>query len=222
MVSPVKRVTRPKSQARDYYNRLSRWYDLLAGSSEKKYRDQGLQTLQANPGERILEIGCGTGHAILSLAAAVGPQGQVYGLDLAARMLALTGSRVDRAGLTGRVALQEGDAAALPYAAHSFDAVFICFTLELFDTPEIPLVLQQCRAVLRAGGRMVLVALTKKPGAAVRIYEWLHDRMPVAVDCRPICAQAALSEAGFQVAEVSSLSMWGLPVEVIMARAGAS
>jgi ubiquinone/menaquinone biosynthesis C-methylase UbiE len=166
MVNPVKRVTRPKSQARDYYNRLSRWYDLLAGSSEKKYRDQGLQTLQANPGERILEIGCGTGHAILSLAAAVGPQGQVYGLDLAARMLVLTRSRVDRAGLTGRVALQQGDAAALPYVAHSVDAVFICFTLELFDTPEIPLVLQQCRAVLRAGGRMVLVALAKKPGTA--------------------------------------------------------
>jgi ubiquinone/menaquinone biosynthesis C-methylase UbiE len=77
----------------------------------------------------------------------------------------LTRSRVDRAGLTGRVALQQGDAAALPYAAHSFDPVFICFTLELFDTPEIPLILQQCRAVLRAGGRMVLVALAKKPGS---------------------------------------------------------
>jgi len=220
MSNMIQPVTRTKRQARDHYHRLSRWYDLLVGASEKKYRDLGLQILEANPGERILEIGCGTGQAILSLATAVGPTGLVCGLDLAAGMLAMSRSRVGRAALADRVALQQGDAAGLPYAANSFDAIFISFTLELFDTPEIPLVLQQCRTVLRPDGRLVLVTLAKQPGTAVAIYEWLHDRMPVWVDCRPIHARAALSESGFQIAAVSVLSMWGLPVEIVLARAG--
>jgi ubiquinone/menaquinone biosynthesis C-methylase UbiE len=217
MIQPVRRT---KRQARDHYHRLSRWYDLFVGASEKKYRDLGLQRLKARPGERILEIGCGTGQAILSLAAAVGPTGLVCGLDLAAGMLAVSRARVGRASLADRVALQQGDAAGLPYAAGSFDAIFISFTLELFDTPEIPLVLQQCRTVLRPDGRLVLVTLAKQPGTAVTIYEWLHDRLPVWVDCRPIYARAALREAGFQIAAVANLSMWGLPVEIVLAKVG--
>jgi len=55
---------------------------------------------------------------------------------------------------------------------------------------------------------------------AVAIYEWLHDRLPVLVDCRPIYAWAALREVGFQIAAVSALSMWGLPVEIVLAKAG--
>ncbi len=83
MSNPIRPVTRSKRQSRDHYHRLSRWYDLLVGASEKKYRDLGLQRLEARTGERILEIGCGTGQAILSLATAVGPTGFVCGLDLA-------------------------------------------------------------------------------------------------------------------------------------------
>ncbi|NIV01327.1 MAG: 2-heptaprenyl-1,4-naphthoquinone methyltransferase, partial [Phycisphaerae bacterium] len=74
---PVSRVVRSKGKARVNYNRLSRWYDIVAGSTEKKYRDIGLQKLDAQPGERILEIGFGTGHCILALARAVGETGEV-------------------------------------------------------------------------------------------------------------------------------------------------
>jgi hypothetical protein len=52
---------------------------------------------------------------------------------------------------------------------------------------------------------------------AVSIYEWFHQKMPAAVDCRPIHAQSDLTTAGFTIQEVTSLSMWGLPVEIILA-----
>jgi len=213
---PVSRVVRSKGNARANYNRLSRWYDVVAGNTEKKYRDIGLQKLNAQPGERILEIGFGTGHCVLALARSVGETGQVCGLDISDGMLAVTQARLQQAGLMDRVDLRVGDAVSLPFTG-GFDGVFMSFTLELFDTPEIPKVLAQCYDALRPGGRLALVALIKKPGTAVKIYEWFHEKMPVAVDCRPIYAQADLTAAGFDIRDVTTLSMWGLPVEIILA-----
>ena len=219
MSHPIRRVTRSKSAAQTSYNRLSSWYDAIAGSSEKKYRDLGLQKLNAQPGERILELGFGTGHCIVALARAVGQAGRVHGLDLSDGMLKIAQERVSAAGLESQVSLQQGDAAQLSFEPGFFDGIFASFTLELFDTPEIPAVLAQCWRVLRPGGRMGVVSMVKpaRPGLAVNLYEWFHDRMPNYVDCRPIYAQDALKEAGFLIHAADALVMWGLPVEIILA-----
>jgi hypothetical protein len=50
-------VLRSKADARDNYNRLNRWYDLLAGRNEEKYRQTGIRPLNLEPGEKVLEIG---------------------------------------------------------------------------------------------------------------------------------------------------------------------
>jgi ubiquinone/menaquinone biosynthesis C-methylase UbiE len=215
----MKPVSRTKEEARAAYNRLSRWYDAVSGSTEKKYRDIGLRMLDAQPGEHILEIGFGTGHCLVTLAEAVTASGQVSGIDISDGMLAITRQRLAAAGLADRAALHLGDAAQLPFPPRSFDAVFMSFTLELFDTPEIPRVLDQCRAVLKPGGRICLVTMAKneRDSLPVRIYEWFHDRMPAAIDCRPIFAQSALRQAGFQICRTEALLMWGLPVEIILA-----
>jgi demethylmenaquinone methyltransferase/2-methoxy-6-polyprenyl-1,4-benzoquinol methylase len=94
------------------------------------------------------------------------------------------------------------------------------FTLELFDTPEISKVLSQCRRSLRPGGRLVVVTLikTEQPNFAERTYEWFHAKMPVSVDCRPIPAQAALEEADFEITNMIKEKMWGLPVEILVAK----
>jgi demethylmenaquinone methyltransferase/2-methoxy-6-polyprenyl-1,4-benzoquinol methylase len=212
-------VTRSKAQAAASYNRLSRWYDWIAGGTEGKYRDLGLELLQIQAGESALEIGFGTGHAIVALAQAAGPAGNVCGIDISEGMRTIAERRAAQAGVSDRVDLQVGDAAQLPFEAGCFQAVFMSFTLELFDTPEIPLVLAQCRRVLRPGGRIGLVAMAMpgRPGTAVRLYEWCHARWPAWIDCRPIHAQEALQEAGFTMDNVKRLKMWGLPVDVIRA-----
>ncbi len=214
----ISRVLRSKEQAKSSYNQMSRWYDMISGSSEKKYRDLGLQKLKAQTGEQILEIGYGTGHCILTLAQAVGSSGKICGIDLSDGMRAISEQRIREAGLQNGVDLRVGDATSLPFEDARFDAVFMSFTLELFDTPEIPLVLRECQRVLRPGGRIVVVSLIKKAVMAVQIYEWFHERMPVSVDCRPILAQESLREAGFKIDEADGLLMWGLPVEIILAR----
>lgn len=221
MDATIRRVNRSKEAARVSYNRLSSWYDVIAGSTEKKYRDWGLEKLSAQAGEKILEIGYGTGHCLVSIAKAVGPTGRVVGVDISDGMLAIARERLQKEGLAERADLQLGDAANLDFLeAGSLDGVFMSFTLELFDNPEIPRVLQECRRLLKTGGRIAVVSMTKTnpPGVAVRIYEWFHEYMPEYVDCRPIFARQALEQNGFVIHNVSTSSMWGLPVEIVLGK----
>jgi demethylmenaquinone methyltransferase/2-methoxy-6-polyprenyl-1,4-benzoquinol methylase len=221
METSVSRVNRSKEAARASYNRLSRWYDLIAGSTEKKYRDWGLEKLSAQPGETILEIGFGTGHCLVALAKAVETTGRVIGLDISDGMLSIARARLQKEGLNDRVDLHLGDAARLDFIeANSLDGIFMSFTLELFDNPEIPGVLQECHRILKPGGRLAVVSMTKTnpPGIAVRMYEWFHEHMPDYADCRPIFARQALEHHGFAIQEVSVSSMWGLPVEIVLGK----
>jgi ubiquinone/menaquinone biosynthesis C-methylase UbiE len=217
--NPVKRVTRSKNVAKDSYDRLSKWYDFIAGTSEWKFVQIGLELLQASRGETILDIGFGTGKGICSIAKSVGETGQVYGIDLSEGMFQIATTRLDQTDLSSRVQLRCGDAIKLPYADNFFEGVFMSFTLELFDTPEIPIVLKECYRVLRSEHRLVVVALSKKSqdSLSVRLYEWAHEKFPNYVDCRPIYLKMALQEAEFQIAETQEIKMWGLPVDIILA-----
>jgi len=210
MKSEMERVLRPKYKARESYNAMSRWYDLFT-SSEKRFTDIGIQMLDVQPSESILEIGCGTGHALAEFA----KKGrQVVAIDLSEKMLQVAREKI----ISESAGLCQADGLFIPFANEQFDCVFISFTLELFDSPEIPRVLQELHRVLKNDGKLGVVSLAKQDSSAVHIYEWFHRKMPTLVDCRPIYLQPLLIEAGFQIQESKVKTMWGLPVDIVVAR----
>ena len=216
----ISQVKRSRSTAKRAYDRLSHIYDWLAGSSETQYMHLGLEMLAIHAGETILEIGSGTGKALVEISHQVDDSGQVHALDLSWGMLQKSHHRLVSAGLQQRVSLLEGDGVNLPYKSGSFNAVFISFTLELFDTPEIPLMLEECWRVLAKDGRLGVVSMlkTEHPGRIVGLYEWLHEILPAYVDCRPIDGYRMIQVAGFSLEKRQVRSMWGLPVELMVAR----
>lgn len=215
----VLRVSQSKAETKAFYNKIARVYDLLAEHAERAVRQEGLAKFAPARGERLLEIGVGTGHCLVELAEAVGPSGRVYGIDLAENMVQKTLSLLQEENAGDRAEVVCGDAEHLPYESATMDGIFMSFTLELFDTPAIPEVLGECHRVLRPGGRMVVVGVSKlgKQGVAMRAFEWTHRHFPNLMDCRPIYVGRALQAAGFVVEDSSVQSMW-VPVEIVRAR----
>ena len=213
----VMRVFQSKDSTKAFYNKIARVYDLLSEESEKPMRESGLKTLAAKSGESILEVGFGTGHCLVEIAKAVGPSGKVLGIDISDQMLAHAQALMTKEGIADRAELKCGDAEQLPYEANSVDGIFFSFTLELFDTPELPKVLAECKRVLRPGGRLVVVAVSKegKQGVIVNIFQWAHKHFPNLMDCRPIYVRRALEAAGLTIKEADVESMW-VPVEIVL------
>jgi ubiquinone/menaquinone biosynthesis C-methylase UbiE len=214
----VLRVFQTRGETKAFYDKISRIYDILAEQSEEPVRHEGLEILNARSGEKILEIGFGTGHCLIALARAVGPTGKVYGIDLSDGMLELAQDNVKKEGLADRVELICGDAAESPFPSEMMDAIFMSFTLELFDTPEIPEVLAECKRVLRPGGRIVVVSMSKEGevGMITHVFEWTHKHFPNFLDCRPIFVRRVLEAAGFRIKSVDRRMMW-VPVEIVLA-----
>lgn len=215
----ISAVTTTRNDAKRNYNRMSGFYDLMTASSERHFTKAGLLQLHAQPGETVLDIGCGTGFAVARIAEKVGTDGRVEGIDLSEGMLQKARERLRNEKIPdGIVNLQVGDAAKLPFDDNTFDAILMSFVLELFDTPEIPEVLAEAKRVVKVGGRITVVALAKYPDKlAVKVYEWFHDKMPSFVDCRPIKVDLALMDARLELCVLSQQEMWGLPVKVATA-----
>jgi demethylmenaquinone methyltransferase/2-methoxy-6-polyprenyl-1,4-benzoquinol methylase len=94
------------------------------------------------------------------------------------------------------------------------------FTLELFEPPDVDLVLSEIKRVLRPRGRLAVVCLatTPEPGFVAEAYKWLRRRFPHLVDCRPIDVLRHLEECGYRPTDVGHLTLWRLPVTAVLAQ----
>jgi arsenite methyltransferase len=111
-----------------------------------------LEVLDLRAGEQVLDIGSGPGLLAYDMAATVGPQGRLCGIDTSEPMLAMAGKRC--AGQPW-AEFRPADATRLPYPDASFDAAVSTQVYEY--VPDIPAALTELHRVLRPGGRAVIV-----------------------------------------------------------------
>lgn len=141
-----------------FQRRVQRYgWDLAVPSYETGWRAQlepaqtlMLEMLALQPGERALDVACGTGLVSLRMAEAVGPQGAVVGTDISGRMVEAA-SEIAAARGFANLCFERADAEELPFADASFDAAACALGLMYVPDP-IKALAEMCRT-LKPGGR---------------------------------------------------------------------
>jgi ubiquinone/menaquinone biosynthesis C-methylase UbiE len=128
-------------------------------------RDRLRSVLRPEPGERLLEVGVGTGYYSLDLAEWVAPEGTLELFDLQQKFLDHVMEAAAERGLTNLVPTR-GDATDLPYEDASVDAVIL--TAVLGEIPESGAALREIRRVLKPSGRLVVGELFGDPHFTTR------------------------------------------------------
>lgn len=133
------------------WDRMSHVYRREIDQRLEPVVDQVLARAALQPGERVLDLGTGTGAVAEKAALAVGAGGRVLGVDPSPEMLALAGRRADHAPVTFELA--EGSGETLPAADESFDVVLA--SLSLMFVIDRAAAAREIARVLRSGGRLV-------------------------------------------------------------------
>src|SRR5690349_5340951 len=129
--------------------------------------DWGLQQLSIPPNASILDVGCGGGRTIHRLAA-LAPEGKVFGLDYSAASVAVSSDTNAKEIAAGRVRIQQGSVAALPFPDCTFNIVTAVETH--YYWPDLPANTREIFRVLKPGGTFALIAETYRGGPLRFLY----------------------------------------------------
>jgi ubiquinone/menaquinone biosynthesis C-methylase UbiE len=148
--------------SRRRYDSMAARYDRhlgLQGSRLGRYqeglRKRAVEALALEPGQAVLDVGCGTGASFARLVAAVGPDGRVLGVDHSEGMLAVARRRISDAGWTN---VELVDAPLEESAPPAVDAALLFFTHDLMRNPEA---LDSVTGAVRPRGRVVAAGLRR-------------------------------------------------------------
>lgn len=130
----------------------------------RKLRQRTLSLAQLQPGEQVLDVGCGTGTLAIEVARRVGRSGRVAGIDPGAQQIAR--ARVKAARRTLPIEFQIGVIEWLPFSDQRFDVVFSTLMMHHLPAPLKRQGFAEIARVLKPGGRLVLADFTHKADRA--------------------------------------------------------
>jgi len=146
------------------FDRWARYRDVLAVSI-REFSDVAFDLCRPQPGERVLDVGCGLGETTRAVAELVGPTGEVVGIDAGERFVETATAEAAEAG-AGNVSYLTGDAQVADMGT-GFDLAFARFGTMFFANPVAAL--RNVRSSLRPGGRLCMVVWRSKLAN-----EWLY------------------------------------------------
>jgi len=164
--------TLPAEGVRTMFDRIAPVYDamnhLMTAGLDRRWRRVAAEAV-VRPGDRVLDACCGTGDFALACARA---GGRVTGLDFSERMLERARAK------SSAVEWVQGDALALPFDDGSFDAATVGFGVRNLES--LGRGLAELRRVLRAGGRLGVLEITRPRGALAPFYRlWFERGVPL-------------------------------------------
>lgn len=144
---------------------------ILSLDIDKIWRKKALKQIVDAPAPvQVLDLACGTGDFSIAIAKALTAKGHVTGVDLSEGMLAVMREKVDKAGLGGMISIEEGDGENLRFPDNTFDRVTIAFGIRNFE--DRPKGLKEMLRVLKPGGRLVILELSRPENKVIR---WFYD-----------------------------------------------
>ncbi len=216
-------ATHPEAaKVQKYYAWRASNYDAGTGF-EVEHHAEALRLASVQEGQRVLDVACGTGRGTVGLAEAVGPRGRVDALDLSQAMMAQARAKIENAGMTDRVHFQQGNARELPYPDGAFDLLYNGYMFDLIPLDGFLPILREFGRVLRPGGKLVLVNMSK-PGGRKTFFETVYEKGWAVAPCRPVLMSPYLERLGFTAIQrlyrpsrgfIVSL-LWGQ--EIVLAR----
>jgi ubiquinone/menaquinone biosynthesis C-methylase UbiE len=142
-----------KAKAAATYNAAADHFDHPVSSFWHRFGRETIDRLDPQPGERVLDVCCGSGGSALPAAERVGPEGRVIAADLAERLIDLGRAKAEARGL-GNIEFRVADMLALGYPDESFDAVVCVFGI--FFVPDMAGAVRELWRLVRPGGRLAL------------------------------------------------------------------
>ncbi|MES3518228.1 MAG: methyltransferase domain-containing protein [Natronomonas sp.] len=178
-----------KARARLFYRYLSQVYDTINPFIwNEEMRDEAIGWLDVEAGDRILDVGCGTGFATEGL---LRETDDIWGLDQSAHQLE---KAYEKFGKRGTVKFHRGDAERLPFKRNSFDAYWSSGSIEYWPNPVDAIV--EARRVTKPGGTVVVVG-PDYPDST--LFQRLADAIMLFYDEEE--ADRMFAEAGFETFE---------------------
>ncbi len=154
-------VAPDKSAARiaEMFDAIARRYDLLnrilSGGIDRHWRRRAVRALHLTGSERLLDVCTGTADVAIAARRSTPAAAHVLGVDFSHAMLRIGREKVQRAGLDATIDLVRGDAARLPVAPRSVNAVTIAFGIR--NVEDLVAACGEMRRVLRANGRLAIL-----------------------------------------------------------------
>lgn len=171
-----------EERVHDVFEKIYKRYDVMNSvisfQRHKAWRKYTMKIMDVKKGDKALDVCCGTCDWTIALADAVGPNGQVYGVDFSKNMLSVGEHKVKALHLD-QVELIHGNAMALPFEDNTFDHVTIGFGLR--NVPDYMHVLKEMTRVVKPGGKVVCLETSQPTAIGIRQLYILYFRyiMPV-------------------------------------------
>lgn len=183
----------------------ARYYDVLAWlltlGRERAFRDRLVELTRLEPGEVVLDVGCGTGTLAIAAKRRVGAAGAVHGIDASPEMIDQATRKSAKAGID--VVFHTGIVEALPFPDAHFDAVVSTLMLHHLPRPARQQCAREMRRVLKPGGRVLAVDFAtparERQGVLARFHRHGHLALRDIVE--------PLSDAGLSVVESGSVGV---------------